>query len=945
MLQFQNIPLALGGVDTKSDIKTGAAGTYSVVENMYMQKSGALKIREGTTLFTAATGNAIFEFREGLAVVGGISTFLPSTNSYFMGLNPIDFSFERPATTVAASYVPSSSTGVTTRGYLVNTAGPTTYLEVSKTTLTPIDATASFTTATASPAQAFSGTNAGVAYTETNTLKITLFFPGVTATLRADASTNQFFAYMEQLSSVAICVSCNIARTQIRIDGFSTSTGALVNTQTINTVGTVTGRPYVFKDTSVSNNYYVVWAEQTGGTGLDLVTYTVGVSPGSTVAAPVLVSRVSTTIPGAFGAASDGNAFGGLSVNSLVRGFYIPTGGQIVMRAGSTTYTYTNTEMVGNAFNVGSNLYLPVVDRTQAYLIPDSTTSYLGSVTLIALGSVGLSGVNPIQQPVTALKGVYPFTGGVFTDRFWTSNTSGDGRVLTVNELVDLKVQAGTVTTTTRPVIIEVAAGTSKAVVSAGGRVYTSMAGNVMTFDGVRWFSTNIDESPTISYTVGGGGSLAAGDYLLSAVYTYIDALGMVHRSPPSTPFKVTSGAAGTITVSVPQGGTLPSTANVELYISNLNTGTLYLQSVAARTVSSRSITTVANIETSTPLYAQGGIIEATSSPVCSTVAFAKNRLWAGGLQDGKLYYTKELTPGEAPSWNEAFSLTLPGLGGRFNGIAEMDDKIIAARDVDCSVVYGQGPDETGAGGFGYQLISNDTGCVADGGIQLTEEGVMMFSNKGIYVITKDLQVVYYGSPVEDYSTGNLPVASFGNKTLELSKMYLNNTTTVIRDSYHKLWSVNRHPYTIIHACDVNGGIYILTSAGVYVESAAQGTDAGTAIPVLIRTRWIPLAGIEGFTRIKELRGLGTLTAAHTITAKYWVDYETTAQTFTLASGTYASDGNMKFELRPAKQKCAAFMLEIAASVTNNPFTLSGFSLFVGLKPTGNKYPATRRGV
>jgi hypothetical protein len=419
----------------------------------------------------------------------------------------------------------------------------------------------------------------------------------------------------------------------------------------------------------------------------------------------------------------------------------------------------------------------------------------------------------------------------------------------------------------------------------------------------------------------------------------------MVHRSPPSSPFKVTAVATGTITVSVPQGGTLPATTNVELYISQVNTGTLYLHSIAARTTASRVISSVTSIETSTPLYAQGGIIEATSSPVCSTVAFAKNRLWAGGVQDGKLYFTKELTPGEAPSWNEAFTMILPGLGGRFTGIVEMDDKVITARDVDCSVVYGQGPDETGAGGFGYQLISNDTGCVRDTGIQLTEEGVMMFSNKGIHVITKDLQTIYYGAPVEDYTTGAFPAASFGNKTVELSKMYLNNTTTMVRDSFHKLWTVNRHPYTIIHACDVNGGIYILTSAGAYLESAALGTDAGTNIPVLMRTKWIPLAGIEGFTRIKELRGLGTLLAAHTITAKYWVDYETTAQTFTLTSGTYAADGNMKFELRPAKQKCAAFMLEIAASVNNNPFNLSGFSLFVGLKPTGNKYPATRRGV
>jgi hypothetical protein len=549
MLQFQNIPLALGGVDTKSDIKTGAAGAFSVVENLTMLKSGALKIREGTSLFSSATGSAIFEFREGLAVVGGTSTFLPPTNSFFPGLNPIDFSFERPATTASAVYVPSSSLTVSTRGYLVSTAGPTTYQEVSKTTLTPISATTAVITATASPSQAFSGTNAGVAYTETNTLKVTLFFPGVTATLRADASTNQFFAFMEQSSSIAACASCNIARNQIRIDGFSASTGALTNTQTINAVGTITGRPYIFKDTAVSNNYYVVWAEQTGGLGLDIVTYSVGINILSDVQPPVLISRVATTIPGAFGAVTDGNAFGGLSVTGLVSGFYIPTGGQIVMRAGSTTYTYTNTEMVGNAFNVGTNLYLPVVDRTQGYLIPDSTTSYLGSVTLIALGAVGISNINPIQQPVTVLKGTYPYTGGTFTDRFWSSNTSGDGRVLSINELVDLKVQNGTVTTTNRAVVISAVAGTSKAIVTAGGRVYTSLAGNVMTFDGLRWFSTNIDEAPTISYVTAGGGSLAAGDYLVSAVYTYVDALGMVHRSPPSSPFKVKAVANGTITV------------------------------------------------------------------------------------------------------------------------------------------------------------------------------------------------------------------------------------------------------------------------------------------------------------------------------------------------------------------------------------------------------------
>ena len=944
MLQFQNVPLTLGGVDTKTDIKTGVGGSYSVVENLYMQKSGALRIRDGVNLTTSASGDRVFEFRESLAVVGGANTFLPDANSYFPGMAPIDISFARPAITTSATYVPSSSLTTTTRGYLVTTAGPTTALQVSKTTLTPVDATASPVTITASASHAFNGTNAGVAYTETNNLKVTLLYPNLTATLRADASPNQLFAHMEQSSAIAACVSCNIGRTQIRIDGFSTSTGALTNTQTINAVGTITGRPCIVYGGS-PNSYYVIWAEQTGGTGIDIVTYSLTIGLPSVVGVPVLVSRASTTIPGAFGAVDAGNAFGGISFGVIGSGFYVPNGGQIILRSNLRLYKYTNLELVGNMFAIGNILYLPVVDRTQGYLIPGSTTNYLGSVTLIPLGSINTSNVDPLHAPITALKGAYTYTAGTFTDRFLTLNNSGDGRFLTVQELVDLKIQNGTVSTTTRPVTLKFTAGTSKAFVTAGRRVYTSMNSNVMTFDGLRWLSTNIDEAPTISYVTAGGGSLAAGNYLLSAVYVYVDALGMVHRSPPSTPFTVTSGATGTITVTVPQGGTLPDTTRVEIYISDVNTGTMYLHSSDVRTVASRVISSVSGITTSTPLYAQGGIIEATSSPVCSTVAFAKNRLWAGGNQDGKLYYTKELTPGEAPSWNEAFTMDLPGLGDAFKGIVEMDDKVIAARDVDCTVVYGQGPDELGAGGFGYQLISNDTGCVSDGGIQLTEEGVMMFSNKGIYVITKDLQVVYYGSAVEDYTAGTLPAASFGNKTLELSKMFLNNTTTMVRDSYHKLWTVNKYPFTIIHACDVNGTINMLTSAGVYTESSAAVTDAGTAIPVLLRTKWIPLAGLEGFVRIKELRGLGTLTAAHTISAKYWVDYETTSQAFTLTSGTYASDGNMKFELRPAKQKCAAFMLEIAASVNNNPFSLSGFSLLVGLKPSANKYAAARRGV
>jgi hypothetical protein len=501
----------------------------------------------------------------------------------------------------------------------------------------------------------------------------------------------------------------------------------------------------------------------------------------------------------------------------------------------------------------------------------------------------------------------------------------------------------------------------------------TSLAGNwsgdVRFYDGFYGVKSGFFSRPRapslFSNTVVGAG-LAAGTYLYCAVFEYIDNNGNLCRSAPSDFLSVV--AVGPSRIELEQWiadfnrfprvvGTSYSVGTTVAIYRTFANGTVFYRRYAISTTA-LSFTTFSLVDTmtdaaltgSTPLYTTGGILENVPAPYARSVAVGKSRVFAVSAQDEELWFSKKFVSGELPSFSDSLVMKLDAQGGNAVSVVEMDDKVIILKRSSILGIYGDGPDETGANPFqGPQVISTELGLVSDNASVLTDDGVMFKSDRGIYLINRGLQTDYIGKEVQEFNP-NTVVSAHNLRDRDQTFFWTTEGNTCVYDSFHRIWSV----YTgqiCQDACLVDGVPHYLSgvagaSTVLLKEDKTVFSENGVAIPIVIRSGWMSMAGIQGFQRIRKLNFVGKSYAAHTVTVKLYYDFnDTEFETISVVSTTImpGADGLYQYQIRPKRQKCEAFKFELSVSGTNQAFELSNFALEVGVKPKSNRMAAYKR--
>jgi hypothetical protein len=495
--------------------------------------------------------------------------------------------------------------------------------------------------------------------------------------------------------------------------------------------------------------------------------------------------------------------------------------------------------------------------------------------------------------------------------------------------------------------------------------------GVVKHFDGVRPTECNFLLYPVFTSAspgaVGGGG-MDNGTYSYIAIYESADANGNVDRSTTSIPVSATTVAGaglGKVTVTVTQdmmsavGWSGQQQGNISLFRTKAS-GTQYFyvgSAVMDPTSATATIVDQANdstIGSNRFIYTNGGVLDREPPIASMQMVVHKNRAWGISSADRKvLFYSGEITQGEGLWFSSAQQFRVDA-GGDIVAIASLDDKLIVFKSDRIFYIAGDCPNQLGQNSTltAPQLLTTDTGCSDPRSIVTTPNGLMFISAKGYQILTRSLGLVYMAEPdsfATAYPTTVAAVMLPDRREVRWEVVTSANSTGVKTvynyrdDRWTNFTNVAAAPMV---SSVVVGGKYYTTGTGgpVYYENPASWLDAGAFVSMQIRTGFMPIAGKQGLARVKGIIMRGTYYTANDVSLKISAkDYlfAGTVQTATFndaAQQALAQYPSVQVTLGPQYQQMESIRLEVSDAYSSGTlgvgrgFSFQSWSLLAGAK-------------
>lgn len=479
--------------------------------------------------------------------------------------------------------------------------------------------------------------------------------------------------------------------------------------------------------------------------------------------------------------------------------------------------------------------------------------------------------------------------------------------------------------------------------------------------------------------TATGAGSITAQTYYYSFTYEWTDNAGNLHRSAPSIPVPiVTTTASSTNTIKVP---TLrltykisPNPVRIVGYRWSQAQQTYYqFTSITSPVINSTTTDNVTIVDAvadssilgQTLLYTTGGVVENIAPPPSSDITLFKNRVFLIDSEDKNLlWYSKPVIENTPVEFSDLFTAYIApttgaqGSTGKSTAIAPMDDKLIIFKSNSIYYMTGNGPDITGANNdfIDPVFVTSAVGTTNKKSIVLTPNGLMFQSDKGIWLLGRDLSTTYIGAPVEGFNSSLVKSAQSIPGTTEV-RFILDSGITLMYDYFYQQWGTFSNLSAISATLFNNLHTYLNTFGEVYQESPGTYLDGTSPVLLSFTTSWINVAGIQGYERFYFGYLLGTYYTPFKLNVEIAYDYNqgpeqsiiVTPDNYTPNYGDdpvygsgeiYGGPGNvLEARFFPEKQKCESFQLTITESYDpsyNIPagqgLTMSGLNLVVGMK-------------
>ena len=391
------------------------------------------------------------------------------------------------------------------------------------------------------------------------------------------------------------------------------------------------------------------------------------------------------------------------------------------------------------------------------------------------------------------------------------------------------------------------------------------------------------------------GGNIAAQIYNYVFCYEWTDGTGKLHRSAPSVPVSITTtGATSTNTIDVP---TLRQTYKVGSNKVRLvgyrwsTANQVYYQftSISSPTLNDTTVDYVSVTDTAADstiignniLYTTGGVLENIAPPASVAITVWNNRVWLLDAENRNLaWYSKPIIQGVPVEFSDlqtvyvAPSTATQGINGRSTALAAMDDKLIIFKQGSIYYVTGRGPDVTGANNdfSDATFITSAVGCSNPASIVGMPLGIMFQSQKGIWLLSRNLSTDYIGANVERLNAS--PVnGALAMPTENQVRFSLDSGAVLMYDYYYGQWgSFTNIP--AVSSCLYQDQHTILNSRGIIQQEGATFKDESRPVLVKFTTAWVKLLGLQGYQRAYFMYLLGTYSSPHRLSLTVAYDYD-----------------------------------------------------------------------
>lgn len=500
-------------------------------------------------------------------------------------------------------------------------------------------------------------------------------------------------------------------------------------------------------------------------------------------------------------------------------------------------------------------------------------------------------------------------------------------------------------------------------------------------YDGVQPVENNFFVYPdNVEVTTAtGSGGLIAQEYFYQATYEWTDNQGNAFRSATSIPVSITTTtSSSTNTINVPYlrlTYKIASPVKIVLYRWSTAQETYYqVTSITQPIINSTTSDSVAIVDAASDasilgnniIYTTGGVVDDDSGPASNLLTLFDDRLWMVDAEDQNLlWYSKQVIEATPVEMSQLFtvyvapSTAAQGSTGYITAISPLDDKIIIFKNNAIYYINGTGPDNTGANSQYSQpiFITSTVGCMNQNSIVFMPQGLMFQSDKGIWLLGRDMATNYIGAPIEKFTTGATVLSAVNVPGTNQVRFTLDSGITLMYDYYYSQWGTFVNIPGISSTLYQDMHTYISSYGQVFQETPGLYLDGSNPVLLSFTTGWINPAGVQGYIRSYWFYLLGVYYTPHKLQMQIAYDYNQAPEQSTLISPTnynptyglpspygqgnpYGGNSSLEnWRVFLAKQRCQAF--QITLNEVYDPsfgvpaglgFTLSGLNLVFGVK-------------
>lgn len=398
--------------------------------------------------------------------------------------------------------------------------------------------------------------------------------------------------------------------------------------------------------------------------------------------------------------------------------------------------------------------------------------------------------------------------------------------------------------------------------------------------------------------------------YWYQVTYEWTDNQGNAFRSSPSIPIPVTttgSGSTGSITVNIPTLRLTMKTANpvkIVIYRWSLGQQNYYqVTSITSPLLNDTTVDAVAYVDTASDatilgnnlLYTTGGVLGDLNAPASNLMTLFDTRLWLVDAEDQNLlWFSKQVIEATPVEMSDLLTVYIPPTAGTqvstgpITSISVMDDKLIIGKRDAFLYINGAGPDNTGANNQYSNpiFITATVGCANQKSLVLIPQGLMFQSNKGIWILGRDLSTSYIGAPVEDFTTGATVVSAVTVPGTNQVRFTLDTGITLMYDYFYGQWGTFVGVPALSSCIFKELHTFINDFGAVYQESVGRYLDGSNPVLMEFKTGPLRLGALQNYQRAYFFYILGTYFSPHKLYVSMNYDYEDAPSQSVLISPT-----------------------------------------------------------